>query len=62
VGGSAEVGCLGRIGEGKEGTGNAQPPKQQNEAKTKQMPKATSEEENKSQQTLGLRKQKSIED
>jgi len=33
--------------------GKAQPPKQQNEAKTKQMLKATIEEENKSQQTLG---------
>jgi hypothetical protein len=41
---------LGRIGEGKEGTGKAQATKR---GKTKQMPKATSEEENKSQQTLG---------
>jgi len=47
-------------GPWRKGTGKAQPPKtnrQQNEAKQKQKLKATSEETNNSQQTLGLRKQ-----
>jgi hypothetical protein len=52
--GPAEVGALGGLGRARKARAK---PKQQNEAKLKQMPKTTNEEENKSQQTLGQKKQ-----